>query len=98
MKVSNIPYKRGSRFNKIGMWIMWIFYVIVIIQVVYAIFSNYILNVIIWSVHIVSKMDSKMKDTMIKSEKLLKIYKVVRMKPKPKYKPVRKHYNTHLFG
>ena len=37
MKVSNIPYKRGSRFNKIGMWIMWIFYVIVIIQVVYAI-------------------------------------------------------------
>ena len=39
-----------------------------------------------------------MKDTMIKSEKLLKIYKVVTMKPKPKYKPVRKHYNTHLFG
>ena len=39
-----------------------------------------------------------MKDTMIKSEKLLKIYKVVRMKPKHKYKPVRKHYNTHLFG
>ena len=37
MKVSNIPYKRGSRFNKIGMCIMWIFYVIVIIQVVYAI-------------------------------------------------------------
>ena len=31
------PYKRGSRHNKIGMWIMWIFYVIVIAQVVYAI-------------------------------------------------------------
>ena len=27
------PYKRGSRHNKIGMWIMWIFYGIVIIQV-----------------------------------------------------------------
>ena len=24
------PYQRGSRHNKIGMWIMWIFYVIVI--------------------------------------------------------------------
>ena len=31
------PYKRGSRHNKIGMWIMWIFYVIVTAQVVYAI-------------------------------------------------------------
>ena len=31
------PYKRGSRMNKIGMWIMWIFYVIVILQVLYAI-------------------------------------------------------------
>ena len=31
------PYKRGSRMNKIGMWIMWIFYVIVIVQVLYAI-------------------------------------------------------------
>ena len=30
------PYKRGSRHNKIGMWIMWTFYVIVTIQVVYA--------------------------------------------------------------
>tara|TARA_R100001594_G_scaffold29428_1_gene54932 strand:+ start:513 stop:764 length:252 start_codon:yes stop_codon:yes gene_type:complete len=30
------PYKRGSRHNKIGMWIMWIFYVIVTIQIVYA--------------------------------------------------------------
>ena len=31
------PYKRGSRMNKIGMWIMWIFYVIVMVQVLYAI-------------------------------------------------------------
>ena len=30
------PYKRGSRHNKIGMWIMWIFYGIVIIQVFHA--------------------------------------------------------------
>ena len=30
------PYKRGSRHNKIGMWIMWIFYGIVIIQVLHA--------------------------------------------------------------
>ena len=28
------PYKRGSRHNKIGMWIMYIFYGIVLIQVV----------------------------------------------------------------
>ena len=32
-----IPYKRGSRLNKIGMFLMWTFYVIVIIQVLYAI-------------------------------------------------------------
>ena len=31
------PYKRGSRHNKIGMWIMWIFYGIVIIQVLHAV-------------------------------------------------------------
>ena len=30
------PYKRGSRHNKIGMWIMYIFYCIVLIQVVHA--------------------------------------------------------------
>ena len=30
------PYKRGSRHNKIGMWIMYIFYGIVLIQVVHA--------------------------------------------------------------
>ena len=30
------PYKRGSRHNKIGMWIMWIFYVIVGCQIVLA--------------------------------------------------------------
>ena len=30
------PYKRGSRHNKIGMWIMYIFYRIVLIQVVHA--------------------------------------------------------------
>ena len=30
------PYKRGSRHNKIGMWIMWSFYVIVTIQILYA--------------------------------------------------------------
>ena len=30
------PYKKGSRHNKIGMWIMWIFYIIVIIQVLHA--------------------------------------------------------------
>ena len=29
-------YKRGSRHNKIGMWIMYIFYGIVLIQVVHA--------------------------------------------------------------
>ena len=30
------PYKRGSRHNKIGMWIMWIFYIIVSIQLIIA--------------------------------------------------------------
>ena len=30
------PYRRGSRHNKIGMWIMYIFYGIVLIQVVHA--------------------------------------------------------------
>jgi len=30
------PYKRGSRHNKIGMWIMWLFYGIVIIQLLHA--------------------------------------------------------------
>ena len=30
------PYKRGSRHNKIGMWIMWIFYGIILIQVIHA--------------------------------------------------------------
>ena len=28
------PYKRGSRHNKIGMWIMWIFYGIIIVQII----------------------------------------------------------------
>ena len=27
------PYKKGSRHNKIGMWIMWIYYVIIILMV-----------------------------------------------------------------
>ena len=31
------PYRRGSRHNKIGMWIMWIFYGIVIVQVLHVI-------------------------------------------------------------
>ena len=31
------PYKRGSRHNKVGMWILWIFVGIVIAQVLYAI-------------------------------------------------------------
>ena len=30
------PYKRGSRHNKIGMWIMVIFYGIVLVQVTHA--------------------------------------------------------------
>ena len=29
-------YKRGSRHNKIGMWIMWIFYGIVSLQLLHA--------------------------------------------------------------
>ena len=33
------PYKRGSRHNKIGMWLMWIFFGIIIVQVI-----NLILN------------------------------------------------------
>ena len=28
------PYKRGSRHNKIGMWIMWLFYGIIIVQII----------------------------------------------------------------
>jgi len=28
------PYKRGSRHNKIGMWIMWTYYVIFALMVV----------------------------------------------------------------
>ena len=34
--IGSHPYKRGSRHNKIGMFIMWTFYTIVIIQVLYA--------------------------------------------------------------
>ena len=34
--ISPPEYKRGSRHNKIGMWIMWIFYGIVILQVFHA--------------------------------------------------------------
>ena len=30
------PYKRGSRHNKIGMWIMWAFYGIITVQVINA--------------------------------------------------------------
>ena len=30
------PYKRGSRHNKIGMWIMWLFYGIVTVQLLHA--------------------------------------------------------------
>tara|TARA_Y100001970_G_scaffold212008_1_gene258860 strand:+ start:1229 stop:1474 length:246 start_codon:yes stop_codon:yes gene_type:complete len=29
-------YKRGSRHNRIGMWIMWIFYGIIIVQLLHA--------------------------------------------------------------
>ena len=28
-------YKRGSRHNKIGMWIMWLFYGIITVQIVH---------------------------------------------------------------
>jgi len=31
-----VDYQRGSRHNKIGMWIMWIFYGIVIAQLLHA--------------------------------------------------------------
>ena len=34
--VDEPEYKRGSRHNKIGMWIMFIFYGIVLIQVIHA--------------------------------------------------------------
>ena len=34
--ISPPEYKRGSRHNKIGMWIMWIFYGIILIQVIHA--------------------------------------------------------------
>ena len=30
------PYKRGSRHNRIGMWLMWIFYGIIIVQLLHA--------------------------------------------------------------
>ena len=38
------------------------------------------------------------KPLSLSTEKLLKIYKIVKVKPQPIYKPVRKHYNAHLFG
>ena len=31
-----VHYKRGSRHNKIGMWIMFLFYGIVLVQVIHA--------------------------------------------------------------
>ena len=31
-----VHYKRGSRHNKIGMWIMFIFYGIILVQVIHA--------------------------------------------------------------
>ena len=34
----------------------------------------------------------------MKTDTLLRIYKVVRQKPEPKYPPVRKHYNIHTYG
>ena len=43
-------------------------------------------------------MDFKTMGGQMKSDTLLKIYKVVKVKPKPKYPPIRKHYNAHLFG
>ena len=30
-----VHYKKGSRHNKVGMWIMWIFYGIITIQIVH---------------------------------------------------------------
>ena len=38
------------------------------------------------------------KPLSLSTEKLLKIYKIVKVKPQPVYKPVRKHYNAHSFG
>ena len=35
-KLDPPEYKRGSRHNKIGMWIMYIFYGIVLVQVIHA--------------------------------------------------------------
>ena len=30
-----VHYKRGSRHNKVGMWIMWLFYGIITVQIVH---------------------------------------------------------------
>ena len=30
-----VHYKKGSRHNKVGMWIMWLFYGIIIVQIVH---------------------------------------------------------------
>ena len=30
-----VHYKKGSRHNKVGMWVMWIFYGIITIQIVH---------------------------------------------------------------
>jgi hypothetical protein len=35
------PYKRGSRHNKVGMWIMWTYYVLITLIVIRLI---YVLN------------------------------------------------------
>ncbi len=43
-------------------------------------------------------MDFKTMGGQMKTDTLLRIYKVVKVKPKPKYPPIRKHYNAHLFG
>ena len=42
-------------------------------------------------------MDFKTMGGQMKTDTLLRIYKVVKVK-KLKYPPVRKHYNIHLFG
>ena len=34
--ISPPEYKRGSRHNRIGMWLMWIFYGIIIVQLLHA--------------------------------------------------------------
>ena len=34
--VDEPEYKRGSRHNRIGMWLMWIFYGIIIVQLLHA--------------------------------------------------------------